>query len=331
MRVSTSVLAFDGTISEKVNKLLKSGVTYCHIDYSEEYQICELFDELIDTDVICDMHIVSPNALSVVKSIKNHKFYKEILFKFFQVELVSAKDIGTLIKTYNIAPAIHVDTDISKFHEEIRHSRSVLIMTTMPGVSGGKFNNSAFDHIEYIKSNLPKTKIYVDGGIDDKISLDLIKAGVHTSVIGSFIAKKKSPKKAFELLSSHIDDDTLVDCLSEPISAFPKVEMPTPKNIIYEMLKFRTNFCLIVSKDLNVLSVITDGDLKRGLVNNSFDINELIKIKSNFYHGFSGETISELFDRVPVRPELGCIPIMNKYSSQYTEVIDIKQIYGVLK
>lgn len=83
--------------------------------------------------------------------------------------------------------AIDLDTDISKVDPFLKELDVVLIMSVKAGKGGQEFQKSALPKIKYVREKNPNILIEVDGGINDKTSAQVVRAGADIVVSGSFI------------------------------------------------------------------------------------------------------------------------------------------------
>lgn len=141
----------------------------------------------------CDAHFMVTNPefhAETLKDVGLHNFT-------FHVE--AAHDCLSLIaklkKHYpSVGISIKPNTPVSKLTDEILSAVDlVLIMSVEPGFGGQSFMPSAFDKIRELVAQRKKLglhfQIQVDGGVSDKNSSELIKAGADNLVAGSYIFK----------------------------------------------------------------------------------------------------------------------------------------------
>lgn len=153
-----------------------------------------------------DAHLMVTNPadyITPLKSIGVHNFT-------FHWETVIHHDsfISDLKQSFaSVGLSINPATNISLVPEYIFEKIDlVLIMSVNPGFGGQSFIESSFEKIKYLndlktKKNL-SFEIQVDGGVTDKNSTALIKAGATNLVAGSFVfgAQDKDYKSKIEKL-----------------------------------------------------------------------------------------------------------------------------------
>ena len=155
-----------------------------------------------------DAHLMVTNPADYVaplKSIGVHNFT-------FHWETVTHHDsfISDLKQSFaSVGVSINPATNINLIPEYIFEKIDlVLIMSVNPGFGGQSFIESSFEKIKYLnnlktKNNL-SFEIQVDGGVTDKNSPALIKAGATNLVAGSFVfgTQDKNYKSQIEKLRS---------------------------------------------------------------------------------------------------------------------------------
>lgn len=95
--------------------------------------------------------------------------------------------------------ALNPHTPVAVLDEILADLDLVLIMSVNPGFGGQKFIESSIDKVARLRKtidskNLP-TLIEVDGGVNLETGAQLIKAGAHALVAGSFVFGSADPKK----------------------------------------------------------------------------------------------------------------------------------------
>lgn len=80
----------------------------------------------------------------------------------------------------------------------------ILVMSVNPGFGGQSFIADSIKKIAAISNMIGSRKIWieVDGGINEQTSMDVIKAGAHVLVAGSYIFGSTNPKERIHKLKS---------------------------------------------------------------------------------------------------------------------------------
>lgn len=144
----------------------------------------------------------------------------------------------------------------------------VLLMTTTPGKSGGKFEKSSFDRIRKCKQMYPNLPVYVDGGINAEVSFILRLLGVRQAVSGSFLVNHENIARALADLRFHQKGSAyqIKDFLLE--AAYLPVLNPsecTVKEAVQTMDEFNLGFVLF-EEDGKLKGICSNADLRKGIL-----------------------------------------------------------------
>ena len=198
-------------------------------------------------------------------------------------------------------------------------------MTTIPGFSGYKFDSSNIKKIEGIKKKYRYSKIYVDGGITNIEYDQLNNLGIHTVVIGSYLAKN-SPRAIYNL-EGKIKFDCKLLGISENFMHLPHTSNLELRDVLNKMIQFKSNY-LIYSKNLkNINGIITDGDLKRQIFENLKNIKKiLIKPKKNFLFLRETDNYYKIFQLSLNDRKYGAIPLLGS-DKKFVNAIELNKIF----
>lgn len=95
--------------------------------------------------------------------------------------------------------SLNPETPVEKIEPYLDLADLILVMTVNPGFAGQKFISSCADKIKKIRS-LSGVDISVDGGINDKTSIEAVEAGANIIVAGSYIFSANDKKTAVKKL-----------------------------------------------------------------------------------------------------------------------------------
>lgn len=140
------------------------------------------------------------------KIIKYIPYCDAILFHF-----ETTKDVFSVIrevKKHNkkVGIVINPKTNISVIFPYLTYLDKVLIMSVNPGRSGQKFISSALTKIRKLKKINKKIDICVDGGINNKNALKVIKAGANSLVLNSYLYNSSNLQKTYNKLKGEISN-----------------------------------------------------------------------------------------------------------------------------
>ena len=325
MRVSLSVNTFSGSTIEKCNKAKKISKSSVHIDYSGDYDIKEFLMEVDRNFTISDMHVIVNDPYEELELLNNLKILPKVVF--IQLENLNSIDCDFFSKE-NIFPAIQVKSELNQYNNLIKNSNRVLLMTTVPGVSGGIFDETTYDVVARVKEINPSIKIYVDGGVTSENFQKLRFLGVHTVIIGSYLAKTLNWKRNFSELFNRVDRSVTLGSLSQTVFELPATKSMNIFKIIEVMANFKSNYVLVLDDKNEISGIVTDGDIKRYIASNENQegwFSQPIKLASTFFHANSNDTLEFLMDKLEIRPALGAIPLADD-NGKFTTAISIQTI-----
>jgi len=236
--------------------------------------------------------------------LKNKNLLDNLNYVFVQIEKLDKKSLSILKTFNNVDIAIQVSSDWNKYKEFIVDSNTILIMTSTPGKSGGIFHEDTYNKILLAQDLNPKVRLYVDGGVTAENFDNLKEMNIHTVVIGSFLAKAHDINLRYTKLKNNQNLQVLLVTLSEPIKNLPIIERTDLKSVLQAMKKHSSNYVLIKNNDS--LGIVTDGDLKRYLIDKSKSL-----VNNNLFYMKETDTLEDLFSNKFFRFELGCIPLKN--------------------
>ncbi len=102
----------------------------------------------------------------------------------------------------NVGIALKPATPLTAINDIIDSVDLVLIMSVDPGFSGQEFQSSVLRKVEALRKRYPDMMIQMDGGIDEDIALDCVKAGADNLVSGSYIFGSADRAAAIRTLRS---------------------------------------------------------------------------------------------------------------------------------
>lgn len=135
-------------------------------------------------------------------SVKGITWHHEALT--YEEEHKLIKSVRQWNDNLDIGISIKPKTNIEQIYEFLPNIDIILIMSVEPGFGGQKFIEDSLKKIErlrkYIDERNLKTKIYVDGGINDITASQCFNAGADYLVAGSYLFGSKNRKVAVEKL-----------------------------------------------------------------------------------------------------------------------------------
>lgn len=171
-------------------------------------------------------------------------------------------------RLYNLGLAIVNDTSLEVLDKVKDSIDYILLMTTTPGKSGGKFEKTSFDRIRKCKQMYPNLPIYVDGGINAEVSFILRLLGVRQAVSGSFLVNHQNIAKALADLRFHQQGSAyqIKDFLLEA-RHLPVLNPSTcrVKDVILTMDECKLGFVLF-EEGGSFVGICSNADLRKGIL-----------------------------------------------------------------
>ena len=146
----------------------------------------------------------------------------------------------------------------------------VLLMTTTPGKSGGTFDKKTFSKVREYSRKFPKTRIHVDGGVNNEISFALRSLGVSCVVSGSYLVNSEEiPTALMSLRTDQPICGLTVESIMTPAAELPVlVEAGAPDllKLMESINESKLGFTLIVNEKEELSGIVTDGDIRRSII-----------------------------------------------------------------
>lgn len=267
MRISASVYAFgDISLEETVKRLDSFGVDYLHVDCNDDPNV---FDDVARIRAVSstpiDLHLVTDRPEAYFDGVRAHgvelcAFQHENVGRSVEVPA----DLGARM---GLSVLPHTNLDV--FAPYADRFSFIMVMTTTPGRSGGRFDDMAFTQIRKARQRFPAKAIHVDGGVDDEVSYILRNLDVQLAVSGSYIRKQPTVGSALLTLKANFRDH---GHLVRDFMAWPS-ELPilregeaSLRSVLTAIERSRTGYCLLVDDDQRLAGVVTDGDIRRAML-----------------------------------------------------------------
>ncbi|MFP4333114.1 MAG: ribulose-phosphate 3-epimerase [Campylobacterales bacterium] len=207
MEVAPSILSADfGNLAREVKDICDSGADFVHVDVMDGHFVPNL---TIGPVVVQAVAKVATKPLDIHLMVENNSFFVDLFAdikpKYISFHIEEEKHAHRLtqkIRSLDISPAVVLNphTPLESIDYLLEELDMVLIMSVNPGFGGQKFIDSALKKIEHLKNMIVtrglKTKIEIDGGVNDKNIKSLASAGVDIAVAGSYVFGADDMKKA---------------------------------------------------------------------------------------------------------------------------------------
>jgi ribulose-phosphate 3-epimerase len=275
MKISASIYSSkEKSLEELVRELDAHEIDMFHVDCVNNEKV---FDDIAAIRKISstpiDLHIISSEPEKYFSKIGE----LEIEYVSFQYENLKQLPILPQNSKAKFGLSLTASTSIDVF-EKVKDDYSfVMMMTTVPGRSGGEFNRESFQKIIEFKHRFPKTRIHVDGGVNDEIAYILRVLGVNAIVSGSYLMNHESLSSG--MLSFHKTPNEhhtfKVSEFATPVKFLPVLRESDLefKSVLQTIEKFAAGFVLITDNKGKLNGVVSNADVRRGLLRNADDLN----------------------------------------------------------
>lgn len=279
MKISASIYSDKvRPLAEVIDDLTKHQVDLLHVDCNDDLSV---FEDIKAIRTMCDLpidlHIITPTPSKYYQLLEENP----VEYVTFQYEdLEEPLNIPTSVKGRK-GIAVITPTPVTIF-EEYSHYDFILIMATIPGQSGGKFDTVNFSKIREFRNAFPGKSIHVDGGVNPEVSFILRNMGVTSAVSGSYLFNAASVGNALMNLTKRtIESSYTVSDFMIPLNESPVVleNELTLEAVLTSIENGKLGFTLVVDDAGKSKGLISNADVRKGLLNNLKDINQLKPIE----------------------------------------------------
>ena len=301
MKISASIYSDKSrNLTEVIAELSLLDVDFFHVDCNDDplvFQDIQLIRKLSNKPI--DLHIITNQP---------SKYYdlltlNPVDYLTFQYENSEERpiQIPTSIKGKK-GLAITTQTPIEVF-KDYTDFDFILVMATTPGASGGRFDAINFRKIRQFGQAFPDKPIHVDGGVDAEVSFILRNMGVVCSVSGSYLFKQNSVSEAISNLKARQTQSKylLRDFMSTDFTAVLKQDQLSLKNVLLSIENGKLGFSMITDNENNLVGLISNADVRRGLIDilpnlNELDVHQLINRQPITI--YDDNNVYEMFDLI---------------------------------
>ncbi|MEM9339717.1 MAG: hypothetical protein AAGA66_13360, partial [Bacteroidota bacterium] len=262
-------------MNQLVEELDRCHIDYFHIDCNDDPAVFEDIKEIKKiSKTPVDLHIITDTPEKYFDLITEVK--PDLVT--YQYENLDGRTNFPQVDGVTYGLSIISDTPVDVFEEYKDQCDFILIMTTTPGQSGGKFRKDNFKRIRKFRNQFPGKGIHVDGGVNDETGFILRLLGVHSVVSGSFLVNHESLGEALlHLRSSVIHSDFQVkDFMIEEEDAPTLLEGEFEvKDAIKKIDDGNLGFAIVKDKDNKLTGLSSNADVRKGLLKNLEDLNNI--------------------------------------------------------
>jgi len=302
LKISASLYANNSrTQHQLIQELDRCLVDYFHIDSVENLSVFEdiqAIQKLSATPI--DLHLISSNPEKYFQKIEKLGVPQVAI----QYENVEHHPVIFPQTATAWGLAISTETSIDVFEKYAATCAFILMMTSTPGQSGGNFRKENFRRIRQFRKRFPSKKIFIDGGVNDEVAFILRILGVTGIISGSYLVNHYAIGEAIlHLKSSVIHSQYQIKDFMVTIDDAPHVceKELTVAQIIHSIDTGDLGFTLIQGNNGTLTGLVSNADLRKGLMMNLDDLNNLrvdqiINTKPICIH--EDDTISALLSKI---------------------------------
>lgn len=278
MKISASIYSNskEKSLEALVRELDAHNIDMLHIDCMDSPKVFDDIRAIKQFSITpIDLHIISPNPEQYIPLIEE----LGVEYVSFQYENLSSIPPVPENSITQYGLAITSNTPIDVF-EQVKDSYSfVMMMTTVPGMTGGVFSKDSFQKIIEFKHRYPKTQIEVDGGVNDQIAFILRLLGVNAVVSGSYLLNHESLGAGILSLHKAPNDKVKhffsVNDFTTPLQYLPVISNGDTsfKNILQQIEKYGQGFVMFTDADGKLTAIVSNADVRKGLVKNLDNLN----------------------------------------------------------
>lgn len=279
MKISASIYSDKiRPLADVIKDLEDHQVDLLHVDCNDDLSVFEDIAKIRTwTSIPIDLHIITNDASKYYDLLRKHPVeYLTFQYEDLEGELEIPSDIQGKKGLAVITP-----TSIEVF-DKFQDFDFILIMATIPGQSGGKFDAVNFSKIRQFRKQFPEKSIHVDGGVNGEVSFILRNMGVSSSVSGSYLFNAPSIGHALmNLTKRDVESSFEVKDFMIPLSECPVVfeEKLDLAAVLKSIEKGGLGFCLVIDENENFKGLISNADIRKGMLAHLDDLNTINPIE----------------------------------------------------
>lgn len=338
MRISASIGSWTGDEAKNIDLLRSLDIDRIHIDVFDDPDSLPKIN-FSNSPIPGELHIVSSKPEAFYSSVSAMGISRVI----FQFENLPEGWIPTALSGAKLGLSVLPETDFKKIQSVSHHYDYLVVMATVPGISGQPFNLEAFAMVEEIRAKLPEMPLHVDGGVSPSLIPTLDSSGVREVVLGSFLANSTShvrdylvAKYGLKMMSDNVRKAMM------PGNASPTLMLQRGKTTISDLVgsieQAQRGFLIVIDEESKCLGVITEGDIRRMISSSSIvtskdslstDLHAKIREKSFAYVSESDTLLHAFEESTRLRQDgkvINFLPVLSEHG-KFVGVLDFRRIH----
>ncbi|MGB0915597.1 MAG: CBS domain-containing protein [Crocinitomicaceae bacterium] len=275
MKISASIYSDKKRpLNEVIQDLVDHQVDLLHVDCNDDLSV---FDDIKTIRTLCDipidLHIITEHPSKYYKLLEENP----VEYVTFQYEDLKEPLVIPETVTGRRGIAVITPTPVTIF-EGYSDFDFILIMATIPGQSGGKFDTINYSKIREFGNKYPGKSIHVDGGVNAEVSFIIRNMGVTSAVSGSYLFNAASIGNALmNLTKREVESHFSVSDFMIPLNESPTVLKSTIdlKGVLESIEQGKLGFTLVVEESNKFTGLVSNADVRKGLLKNIENFNSL--------------------------------------------------------
>lgn len=277
MKISASIFSDskENEILTTIKNLNDNHVDMIHVDCKDDLSVFESVKIIrANSSLPIDMHIITDQPEAFYEGLVQYDI-EGVTFQYENLKQKALKLPSNFKGNKGIG--ITTSTPVNAFETYKNDFDHVLLMATVPGESGGKFDKINFQKIRDFRAAYPDIKIHVDGGVNAEVSFILRNMGVYASVSGSYLFNSSSIGSALlnlklnEIESHYLVKDFMLETHQSPIIQINDLNLST----LLQTMNSGKLGVAIVNDGNRFVGIIGNADLRNGLLDNINQLNDM--------------------------------------------------------
>lgn len=273
MKISASIYSDKKrSLTDVIEDLVEHQVDLLHVDCNDDLSV---FDDIKTIRSICnlpiDLHIITEHPS------KYYQLLEENPVEYITFQHEDLKEPLRMPEAISGKRGIAVITPTNvDIFEEYKSFDFILIMATIPGQSGGKFDKINYSKIRDFRNKYPGKSIHVDGGVNAEVSFILRNMGVTSAVSGSYLFNAASVGNALmNLTKRDVESHFEVKDFMTPLIESPTVleDNLTFENVLKSIDNGKLGFTLVLDNESRFKGLISNADVRKGLLRHLDNLN----------------------------------------------------------
>lgn len=316
MKISASIYSDKvRPLKEVIDDLVEHQVDLLHVDCNDDVSV---FDDIREIRKYCSI----PIDLHIITSTPS-RYYGLLIDVPVEYVTFQYEDMKEPLKlpaeiTGKKGIAVTTPTSVSVF-SEFPDFDFILIMATIPGQSGGKFDTVNFSKVRQFRKEFPGKSIHVDGGVNPEVSFILRNMGVTSAVSGSYLFNAASVGNALmNLTQREVESHFHVSDFMIPLSESPTVSIEgiDLKSVLSSIENGQMGFTLVIDDKDQFRGLISNADVRKSLLKHLDDldkINAAEMINTNPVYIEDSATVLDMLQLIKKNKfPITYLPVLNK-------------------